>query len=381
MNQKRIAAILLLVASLGDMPARARSEQTDVAPSASRGVYKPDGSPASQAAPDKKNWYEPLGGNCTEDGCNSACKPDLGCDACPRAYGQVESLLLWRDPRTIRQPVIIDFNTGETVLSTSNLDFDYDAGVRVTAGVRLRDYCWALEFSYLGVFDAKAFASARATDDETVLTFPGPPLNVFFGADRIDLDYSSRLHSFELNLPCCYCCDAVRCRSFEYFAGFRYLNLEERLSIFGQRNQDEETEEGVYDIRTRNNLYGAQLGARVRSGWDRFRWEATGKAGIFGNDAQQRQYLVDFPDFFVRPPVSGRGGQASFVGEINLAVIYRLTDVWGMRAGYNLLWIEGVALAPDQLDFAFFTDPSGNGLNNSGGLFLHGLSVGLEARW
>jgi hypothetical protein len=45
------------------------------------------------------------------------------------------------------------------------------------------------------------------------------------------------------------------------------------------------------------------------------------------------------------------------------------------------MWIEGLALAPDQLDFDFAIDPSGNQLRNGGGMFLHGVNVGLEARW
>jgi hypothetical protein len=48
--------------------------------------------------------------------------------------------------------------------------------------------------------------------------------------------------------------------------------------------------------------------------------------------------------------------------------------------GYNLIWIEGVALAPDQLDFTN-TTTSGSGIDTDGGVFLHGVNAGLEARW
>jgi len=39
-----------------------------------------------------------------------------------------------------------------------------------------------------------------------------------------------------------------------------------------------------------------------------------------------------------------------------------------------------VALATDQLDFTN-TDQSGSALAKDGGVFLHGVNVGLEARW
>ena len=69
------------------------------------------------------------------------------------------------------------------------------------------------------------------------------------------------------------------------------------------------------------------------------------------------------------------------MGEINISGIYRLTDIWSAKVGYNAIWVEGLALAPDQLDFNFAASPSGNELHSSGGLLLHGVNVGLEARW
>jgi hypothetical protein len=82
----------------------------------------------------------------------------------------------------------------------------------------------------------------------------------------------------------------------------------------------------------------------------------------------------------LRPLISAAGCQVAFVGELNLTGIYRLTDVWNLRAGYNLIWIAGTALAPDQLDFSGLI-PAGNQLSSDGKVFLHGVSGGLEARW
>jgi len=44
---------------------------------------------------------------------------------------------------------------------------------------------------------------------------------------------------------------------------------------------------------------------------------------------------------------SGRN-RASFVGEIGLMLDYRFSRFFSARAGYELLWLYGVALAPDQ---------------------------------
>ena len=140
------------------------------------------------------------------------------------------------------------------------------------------------------------------------------------------------------------------------------------------------TETGSYNIRTANHLYGAQLGARLRRTRGQFGWEAGGAAGVYVNDAQQSQSVIDFPAVPLRN-ASNSSSSAAFVGDLNLTGLYRLTNVWNLRAGYNVLWIQGVALAPDQIDSDFGAALGGSHLDNSGGMLLHGVNVGIEARW
>jgi hypothetical protein len=302
---------------------------------------------------------------------------------------------LHREPRFARQAIVVDPNTDTTFVSTSDLDFDFDSGLRATIGMRI---CGgrALEFTYFGLSEGNADAVATSTDPNAFLIFPDNFFgNVFVDPVAVGVRYSSSLNSFELNLPCCCgCCDRcnngcgdpcgcgeVRCRSFEWFTGFRYVNVDEELNISAQRIVAGGLEEGSYDIRTTNRLYGLQIGMRERRTRGRFGWEATGKAGIFGNDAREVQTVTDFPNFQIRPTVSSRGGQVAFIGDTNLSALYRLTDVWNLKAGYNLIWIEGLALAPDQLDFDFASSTGGSRLHSGGGMFLHGVNVGVEARW
>jgi hypothetical protein len=323
----------------------------------------------------------------SDDGCRSPC-----CNSpCPTCYGQVEALFLHREPRFSRQTIVVDPNTDTTFVSTSDLDFDFDPGLRATIGVRI---CGgrALEFTYFGLAEGNGDAVAASSDPNAFLIFPDNLFgNVFVNPGVVNIRYSSSLNSFELNLPCCCgCCDKCgdecgcgedRCRSTEWFAGFRYINISEELNISAQRTVAGGLEEGSYDIRTTNHLYGVQVGARERRTRGRFGWEATGKVGIFGNDAHQEQTVTDFPNFQIRPTVSTRGGQVAFIGDTNLSALYRLTEVWNLRAGYNLIWIEGLALAPDQLDFDFASATGGSQLHSGGGIFLHGVNVGVEARW
>ena len=322
-------------------------------------------------------------GSCEPSVCAVDCYP-----LCPSVYGFAEAIFLERDNQSFDQPVVISGrwpDAFDTVLSSRDLDFDWESGVRALAGVRLNECTgWGLEGSYLGLFDANAAATAVRPGEDTGLTIPGglgPATNVFSDADQIRLDYGSELHSADLSLVRCTSCSdgCTRGRSVEWLAGFRYVDLSETFGIAGERRIQGLLETGVYNVQTDNDLYGAQLGLRMRRCLGRFSGEVTGKAGIYYNDASQSQYIVDYPNILLRNEQADDDG-AAFMGELNVSGIYRLTSAWGLRAGYNLIWIEGVALAPDQLDFSAQI-PAGNQLSRSGGVFLHGVNIGLEARW
>jgi hypothetical protein len=168
----------------------------------------------------------------------------------------------------------------------------------------------------------------------------------------------------------------------DWLAGFRYVGVEESSSITATCCVDDTSELPVrYGVRTRNNMFGGQIGSRARLTWQRWALEGWAKAGVLGNAEKQIQDpLVDYTGFQQRPALSATGGDVGFIGDINLSVIYRLTDVWGIRAGYNTVWIGGLALAPNQYDFAT-TSIAGTGLASGDGIFLNGANLGLEARW
>jgi hypothetical protein len=336
------------------------------------------------------------------------CFPRFGCQACPCFYGEVEALLFQQVPLQQNRPIVVDPNVGVTYLSSSNLDSGFDPGLRAMFGARLCNGL-AIEVGYFGLYQ-EGYSLVQKPSDTSFLIFPGNLAgNVFVNMNRVQADYSSSISSVELNFAaCCGCCartecaecggcgggqqacddcgpklacGRTRCSSLEWFAGIRYFDIGDNLNLDVQRLENGGVENGNYSVHATNHLIGAQLGARLRHTFNRFGWELAGKAGAYANDAAQTQYVLDFPNFPLRPETSAQSTVTAFVGEINISGIYRLTDVWSAKAGYNVIWIEGVALAADQLDFNFATSPSGNQLYPHGGLLLHGVNLGLEARW
>ena len=53
---------------------------------------------------------------------------------CPCVYGMVEALFLQRHPQLNNQALVNDQTTNTTLLSTSNLNFNYNPGLRATVG-------------------------------------------------------------------------------------------------------------------------------------------------------------------------------------------------------------------------------------------------------
>ncbi len=371
-----MTACCLLLTLIGLQPAQPKVAHAADEPGPTVSSQLADmGDPAVVSSPPEsfepvEFWEEASGHSCGHPACR----------LCPCGYGSVEGLILDRDNRSAARPLVLDVNTDEVLLSTEDLNFDTGGGVRALVGHRVLD-CWAVEFGYLGVFEQSTDARASRIDSLRLPGELGLAVNNFLFADQVDVHYESRLHSAEANLVRC-CTMIDECsplqRSREWLVGFRYLNLGEQIDV---ASFDSAESTSTYSAKTDNNLFGVQLGTRWRWCRDRWSWETTGKAGIFGNDVRQSQApLIDFPDFVFRTARSSSGTRVAFVGELNLTGIYQLTDCWGLRAGYNLLWIEGLALAPDQIDFTNIPT-SGTALVAGNGAFYHGVNVGLEGRW
>jgi hypothetical protein len=321
------------------------------------------------------------------------CGEDVGCYCQEHCiYGYAEALFLSRVTNTNGQPVFIltenpsnpNITPGPTVLSTNGIAAsDFNPGVRLMVGCQ-RCCDTAVEFEYWGLWDLNN--SKRVTSDN-LLRFPGD-LGLasldFFGGNVGEAAYHTQLNNFEVNVyhdicDCC-CCPT----DWQWLVGFRYINLEDQLNIVGI---DPDTGHSVYHIATQNNLFGPQIGARIvrHCGCGPWGWDATGRIGIFGNAAEQTQFVTDFPATGGTPDIlrgrrTDQAGEVAMVADLNISAIYKLNCTWALRAGYNVMWIEGIATAPDQLDFTD-TVQSGSIVQTKGGEFFHGVNIGLEARW
>ena len=313
-----------------------------------------------------------------------------------REYVVFDALFLDRDNATNNQPILLDgqsgLNPGGTIFTTRSMTPTTGPGVRLFVGEHGCDETgW--EVGYWGVYGWYGDVRADVPGGLAVPGELGKNVRGWDSANTVQANWSSTLNVVELNLlrsefsGGCEPCSprpSRRCRQeteIDWIGGLFWAGLEEQAALqvtpFATRPST------AYRVANSSNLFGGQLGVRGRRTWDRFSLESWFKAGLGGAWLSQSASPItdSLPQpFQYRPGRESSDTGMGFLTNMNLSAIYRFTDVWGLRIGYNLAWISGVALAPNQWDFTD-TTTSGTGVRGAGGLFLHGANLGLEARW
>jgi hypothetical protein len=293
--------------------------------------------------------------------CNSACGgcdiPMNCCDCCPNWTLRGGAVFFRRENGTA-----IPIVTGTPSYSTADLDFGYQAGPAVSL-IRhgFLGSCWDLELNYFGVFSD---ATATTADVDTVNSLP--PIFVV-GVVPGSTVYESHLHSTEFNL---------RRRWSDWLTvlgGFRWIELSDDL------NTDLGAGLATFDTDVNNHLYGAQIGFDACL-WQRgaFSVESFGKAGIYANNSDVAATTTGVGGAL--PFVSTTGSDTAFVGDLALTGVYALSNRWNLRGGYQLLWIDGVALAPNQLDNINIATGVAT-VDTSNTAFYHGFTAAAEYRF
>jgi len=329
-------------------------------------VVRPgDDSVIEQSACGSSDTFD--GGNadaCYDDSPDGACRwGGLSCS--PTWTVTAEALFLQRRGPA---PAVLMFNTANEIqdLNASSFNFDFRPGADVSLAYNINPGN-ALEVRYLGIDQWHASANAVTTPGDLLQINAAIPLFAFAGT-AMNADYTSEFHNFEINGW-----HRVSDR-LALLAGFRYAELDEQFQI----TLADTVIPFTYDARTWNRLYGFQLGGKAAL-WDRggpFTVEGIGKAGICGNAAEQGS---TFPIGFTSVPANDSKTTAAFMGEIGLTAAFRLGEHLSLRGGYRLLWMDGVALATDQVAASDFFNNSG--IDASGDAFYHGAFAGLQCQW
>ena len=152
-------------------------------------------------------------------------------------------------------------------------------------------------------------------------------------------DYRSEMNSAELNYR------HWLTPELSVIAGFRYLNWHENLNTAFDTASPLPPGTVNQFYHTSNNLFGFQTGGDWKHSFnDKFGIELGTKVGIYGTRTEM-DGTASFPGLGTSPTSAG-SSRASFVGEIGVIGTYKLTNYLNARLGYQVMWVEGLALAP-----------------------------------
>jgi hypothetical protein len=248
-----------------------------------------------------------------------------------------------------------------SVVSASDFGFGWDAGPDVSI-LRRSASGLILEGRYFN--DREAFA---AYNIPSITTFRTAGIGVtILGGGSINSTYSTKLDSSEFNV---HAPVNARCT---LLAGFRWIELHDTL----RSNLATPATFVLWD--DNNHLYGGQFGTNIlfTDPANPLRLNVALKGGIYGNDAdnQFRSTIVS--------STSDSDTATSFVGEVNFTGSYRIARHVALRGGYQVLWLENVALAGDAASSTTqIVGGASSPTNTNGRVWYNGATTGVEFLW
>lgn len=289
----------------------------------------------------------------------------------------LDAMFLTLNPAS-SQTYIVDQPTQWPLADIKDLTFDPELGPRITLDYQTSDGP-IFELCYFGIYNWSSEADFRGNGTLTLPYHFQQGTVDFNDADRMHVNYQSRINNLEANLI--YSSESNR--NLGFLVGLRFMKLDEEFYLRSFDQVDPVAPisgSSYYDIHTKNDLYGAQMGSSWRACFRRFDMRLVTKVGVFDDEAKQSQVITDRNSTVVMRDTAFRRGRGVLMTEANLSLIYCLRNKTYLQFGYDVLWIDRVARAPDQLDFTL-SEISGTNLNFGAGALMHGPHFGLESRW
>jgi hypothetical protein len=209
------------------------------------------------------------------------------------------------------------------------------------------------------------------------------------------ISYNSELHNGEVNYrrriqP------PFSALQASWLAGIRYFDLDERFAFNAVGSRDDtftfdQLRFFEHETRTRNQLTGFQIGGdmwlNVMPG---IHLGVESKGGIFGNHAEVESQI--FSNSIPGAREHLQTGKTAYLGELTASVVYRLTHSLSVRTAYNLLYVDNVALAPENHNTRDLSNALGSGtgaftihrfpfIETDGEVLYQGWSIGGEYLW
>ncbi len=265
----------------------------------------------------------------------------------------------------------------------SNFAFSDDSpfkargGAKLSAGVSWNGGISGVEGSYTQVRNYRSKGVTKTDpggDIEAVFVANDPNgFNAFADADTMNIIRESSYRTFEVNYRALVA-DWSAFRT-DFLVGFRYAHFADRLSV----DLIDGGDEGFYTGRSRNRMWGGQIGVALDRPLVEFWWPGFGlrfdmKAALLANHVKNEQFIQSNRNGDNQLSTSDtRTGLAGLI-EGNFKLTYSPWQFVELHAGYHFTWIKGVATAVNNAG-NFFT------VSTSGSVMFHGPILGATVRF
>jgi len=277
------------------------------------------------------------------------------------------------------------------VLTTNDLEHEFDSGARLTLGRTFGGGCYQVESSYLGVYswqDGVTAVNSTANGlggvgnlSSAFSNFNNPAIPGLDLNNRITVvDYNS-FKSAEINLrtwlnmpPGPFDVQLlVGARYMSAFENFGYVAISDRPLPLGSQNSA--------SVQARNDMYGVQIGfdmdfmVNARLYYD---WEV--KGGILENFASQNTSYTNINSAGATSVFNTGASQhrTAFFGDVSLTANWQMGPNWNLRIGYQAIFINGLALGPQNFQTNNALLRAGPGqLDDTGEAIYHGPVLGV----
>ena len=313
-------------------------------------------------------------------------------------FTEIDAVVLQRQWK--RDDVTLSFDTSSgRRLHINRADPGASGSVRLTLGRFLfrddenRDH--TMEFTVFGGGEWSQNDTITSNSGGNTLSVPPGvgKFNLGFNqANSMAVEYSSRFNSFEMNYRVKGRMGRDRMElgangqwvrranngiTKQFLVGLRYFDLADIADWTATDIATQGGEDGRYFVKTNNDLFGSQVGGSIMIERDRWNLEFGGKGGLFINDVKSNSNLAITNNAANSYIVANRETALSFVGEFQMLGRYHLRPNLSLRAGYQVMYVSAVALAPDQFNFS----PDAGRFPYTGDPFYYGAIFGFEGYW
>jgi hypothetical protein len=334
--------------------------------------------------------------------------PDGGCAAVRWFDFAADAMYLTRSDNINNQIISVfgQAGVGGVALELDDLDLDAEFGYRFTMQTQVGPAS-NLEFTFYGLlFYEDAVSVARrgpgAADGlfSILSDFGTNPPAGFVETDNADLHsiaYETDLNNYEINFRQRWMAPNCRYQG-SWLWGARYVQLDEEF-VFNSTSTagllpGDPARRATYTVDVNNCMSGLQIGGDY---WicilPGLRLGAEAKVGAFYNKINVDS-IIQVNTQPINPPVNPFTEEIvqddfAFVGNADATITYRINYNWTARAGYHILYVDGVALAPSNFNREPPVGPFGPPgtanripfVNDDGAVFYHGFTAGVEYLW